>query len=62
MKKDCFLPQKKGRKQSFFGIILCTVLYVSSFIIQDKLYFSPISLRCFICFLPELAKKLGSRY
>ena len=57
MKKDCFLTSEKGRKQSFFGIILCTVLYVSNFIIQDQLYFSPISLRCFICFFARIGKK-----
>ena len=62
MKKDCFLPHFVVESSLFCGIILCTVLYVSSFIIQDQLYFSPISLRCFICSLPELVKKLGSRY
>ena len=51
----------QGQK-NIFGNQVKVVEMESDFIIQDKLYFSPISLRCFICFLPELAKKLGSRY
>ena len=62
MKKDCFLPRKRVESSLllWYNTMHCFVCF--KFYYTGLTLFSPISLRCFICFLRELAKKLGSRY